>query len=1400
MQIDVSEGGAMFQKAILEFSVKKVLGLGCSLSFWYHIYDMDTHAISDLKVKIVRGSSDKTLLSISKSNTNEWEKATVFIGNQPKGYKLQFVSQRPFMGHSDIKLDDILFNNCGLDDIPPASDQLSCDFEKDTCSWYHDYTANLLWDRNKFEFGDNPEVTGYHMVIKAERNQNISSAARLVSFPQSAHEGLCVSFWYHIFGNNIGSLKFITRHPGEEETVVWVRSGTQGNKWRFADLTFQSDKPMQFIIEAVLGGTQGSISIDDIVVSRVSSGSCPAERECTFQGSLCGLQSFGGLGWSRVKGSVLPANAPGPEADHTLGTDQGYYLSSELWSLAAGSKVSVMTADMGPTAAGGECLMFWYHMEGLGDGEINIYVQTNESSAELVRVWNRQGDQGSHWRHGRILLHSPNHQFKVIFEAVAGPEPKGNIAIDDLTVLNDACPPQGFCDFEMDFCGWVNSPPVETGLHWDWLSGSSLGNSFIPRRDHSLDSRFGHFAFFTNTKPNEMARLESELMDSVEKACLELWHYSSDWVVDYPSNFILTVLINENDSLQPLWSTHGFLNSSWILGRVDYMASGLHQIVIEATCPESNCGSISLDDIHIMKDISCSDLIPTTTAPPPTTPAPPSAMDCTFEQGLCTWVPEVGADVNWTLRNGLNIDHPWHGAQYDHTVGNNQGFFLLLNGSGSEDGEKAFISTPILEFFSEFCVEFWFYMSGPTVSSLDLLIQTKSSDLLVWTRDGTQDRKWTKSQVNIKNNDIKKLLFSAYRNKSSEGFIAVDDITVKGGVCQNHDVCGFDVDWCNYENDVSHVGRWSRTKAKNTNPDHTYRTEHGFYMNVLLSNSTTPKVAQLLTYELPAAAEMCVRFWYQVPAAPSNTLAVHLFWSGELHEKLWESSSSMSLTWEMAEVTVWAPAKFHVVFKGFDVPGMTSTVKIDDISITKGACSPRGSCDFESGHCSWVNRPIEGGHDWVLSSGGITGPSTDHTIQTSDGVFLLSSAQHLDHSSRAQVVSEWILPQGTTSCLSFWSYMQSESGALQLKIHSGQVEEDLRFNINTSANEWTRFSRTLTMNSKPFRLLIEAETKPTGYIAIDDISISPGLCQVNESTPEFVGCSFETDTCGWHDTSNGQLKWIRDNGTLGWYMTVKEMRAEYESPAVLLSPLMQQASAECTGHFYYNMHAQEMGALKVFLQYGPGTPTLLWWGSGHHGDEWHGVEVMLGRVPHDFRVRFEARTSGPGHIAIDNISFTNCTLSEPQSSCPENMFTCKNQACVELSRVCDFSDDCGDWSDESHCEEKGVTERCSFENGLCFWANNMANVPVVKWTLHTGQEGWPDLGPPRDHTKNSAAGHYLNPSQKNDHVSEILSRTLLPSTNCTVRFFYYSLSDGNLTVRSRTQRSGADDFSLENKK
>lgn len=115
----------------------------------------------------------------------------------------------------------------------------------------------------------------------------------------------------------------------------------------------------------------------------------------------------------------------------------------------------------------------------------------------------------------------------------------------------------------------------------------------------------------------------------------------------------------------------------------------------------------------------------------------------------------------------------------------------------------------------------------------------------------------------------------------------------------------------------------------------------GFYMTVLKSNSTQNEVAQLLTPEFTSATEMCFRFWwvqrycsmyfsycilasiqitefciffcrYWLPVGSSNILAVHVLQSWEWGNALWQRSGAPSTAWEVAEVTVSSPTKFHV--------------------------------------------------------------------------------------------------------------------------------------------------------------------------------------------------------------------------------------------------------------------------------------------------------------------------------------------------------------------------------------------------------------------------------------------------------------------------------------------------------
>ncbi|KAJ8272484.1 hypothetical protein GJAV_G00089640 [Gymnothorax javanicus] len=90
----------------------------------------------------------------------------------------------------------------------------------------------------------------------------------LVSGPGS---DLCVSFWYHIFGSHVGSLRVKQRRELEDgamATILWTISGHQGAHWREARvLVPYSTTPYQVVLEGVMESRNlGDIAVDDIKI------------------------------------------------------------------------------------------------------------------------------------------------------------------------------------------------------------------------------------------------------------------------------------------------------------------------------------------------------------------------------------------------------------------------------------------------------------------------------------------------------------------------------------------------------------------------------------------------------------------------------------------------------------------------------------------------------------------------------------------------------------------------------------------------------------------------------------------------------------------------------------------------------------------------------------------------------------------------------------------------------------------------------------------------------------------------------------------------------------------------------------------------------------------------------
>ncbi|XP_071233652.1 neuropilin-1a-like isoform X1 [Salvelinus alpinus] len=95
--------------------------------------------------------------------------------------------------------------------------------------------------------------------------------ARLASLPVTAPDtNLCVSFWYHIFGEHAGTLHIKQRRQTEEgraEALLWTVSGHQGSRWREGRLLVpHSSIPYEVVIEGVGDRSTGHIALDNIKI------------------------------------------------------------------------------------------------------------------------------------------------------------------------------------------------------------------------------------------------------------------------------------------------------------------------------------------------------------------------------------------------------------------------------------------------------------------------------------------------------------------------------------------------------------------------------------------------------------------------------------------------------------------------------------------------------------------------------------------------------------------------------------------------------------------------------------------------------------------------------------------------------------------------------------------------------------------------------------------------------------------------------------------------------------------------------------------------------------------------------------------------------------------------------
>lgn len=107
------------------------------------------------------------------------------------------------------------------------------------------------------------------MYIEASNPRKQGDKAWFVSQSFPATTAQCITFWYHMKGSSIGTLKVLLQRQGVPDYVLWRLDGDQGDKWISGQAPISSSSSSyKIVFEGVRGtGYLGDIAIDDISFS-----------------------------------------------------------------------------------------------------------------------------------------------------------------------------------------------------------------------------------------------------------------------------------------------------------------------------------------------------------------------------------------------------------------------------------------------------------------------------------------------------------------------------------------------------------------------------------------------------------------------------------------------------------------------------------------------------------------------------------------------------------------------------------------------------------------------------------------------------------------------------------------------------------------------------------------------------------------------------------------------------------------------------------------------------------------------------------------------------------------------------------------------------------------------------
>ncbi|XP_060920427.1 MAM and LDL-receptor class A domain-containing protein 1 isoform X3 [Labrus mixtus] len=967
----------------------------------------------------------------------------------------------------------------------------------------------------------------------------------------------------------------------------------------------------------------------------------------------------------------------------------------------------------------------------------------------------------------------------------------------------DNCPSK--CDFEGGSCGWYE---LTLGDGFDWVRGSSAEvppdyYGRPPPLDHSDNSTEGHFMFIMKNSSSLYPRAVLRgpwFKESASGCTMTFWHYNSGISVGAADMYLRIDGVPNNTVI---WRTLYDQGPRWHqvtiqLGRItqpfqialaklslavfdgvsaldDVTFNNCSMPLAVAECPahthfhcthsEACVEQLQLCDL----EDNCGDGSDEEGCSP--------ELQCSFEDGLCSWKQEQsGGDVfDWTRNQGptpsVNTG-PWR----DHTLGTGYGHYLYIESSAPQEfKDTAVLLSRLFQPTNlhaegqsgsrQHCVfRFHYHMFGSQVFCLAVYLRTTATGRghMLWVRYGDQGNLWHRKTLYLNSGRPFQIVIEGTVGDDFNGDIAIDDLS--------------------FLNCVPYEGELP--KPNTTTP------------------TVTPPASTVLPHSCPDGEFVCGTHGECV--SNSNVC--------DFRQDCSDGSDELNCVKERCD------------FEGGDTCGWKSNDTTFHWSPEQG----ESIHDGEQYHRPINDHTLGSPEGWYMcadSSNGNYGQTTD--LQTP---FISSTGPQCTlvfwyHMSGFTVGSLQVLLKNGNVTQEVWS----QTGNQGNKWRRGEVFLGLSntFQVVFRVKRGISYMGDVVIDDVSF-LRCSPPLPPEQPCTPEQYACANGQCIPEDNLCDFINhcgdqsdedpyickgfglrCSFEFDLCSWRQWREDDFDWLIKAGSTptvgagpssdhtlrdpsGHYLYLESSFPQAAGDTARISgPLLSRKSKECKMRFYLHMSGDGIGTLGVFRK-SEGRLQLLLNLTGDQGNYWQRREIQLSHTG-DFQVVFEGKVgrSQKGDICLDDITFTpGCLLAysvetedntppPPPGICPSDLLPCENGRYFHPGRSCDFTDDCGDGTDEKDC---GTS--CSFESGRCGWKSSPAN--NFNWTLGTGSVR--SMRPPHDHTLMDENGHfiYLEATPvglKGDkaHISSSVWKE--SSTLCKLSFWYYISHKSSGTIR-----------------